>query len=627
MKWRTTISILIFFTILTSTIFISISVANHDESFTEMSEYVHGGTIHIDGNEDFAKQAEAQGWPGDGTEEEPYIIEGYLLDGGEDEAILIEDVDVHFIIMDNKIEGGQYGIHLIQTSNGFIKNNTVSGVEMGIFLHASDENYVEGNIVTSNEEYGIRPSGSFNNTIKNNLLTKNSIGVALINSEDHIITGNIAFDNEHSGINFHIGNNNYVNGNKLSGHERGIELFGSNNNFIRNNTMFHNEIGFNIETLAISSENTIFDNNFIENEKQAVNRGDNSFYSETESIGNYWSDYEDRYPDAEKVADGDIWDTPYEGEIAHGFIDWYPQIEPGVPYINIQKPEDGAVIEEPDVSISWSGEYRYKDVLEYEVRLNDEEWVYIGEDTEYELTGLTNGDYTFEVRAVGLDAESIQGTLDFVIKMEPNIQVKDFSVEPDEGVAPLEVDISAEVENIGQASGDITLHIEGQEHNTWKLEPDELITIEETYEFKVPENYTVELGEQSITVDVLKGEPDIQITDFSVDPIEGVAPLDVEISAEIENVGNAKGETILELDGKEYKTWTIEPGTSIFLDESITFNETGEHTIRLNDENITIKVEEDTTDFPFIPVVIGVVLIAVVGISIYYWSKKRYDIL
>jgi len=47
------------------------------------------------------------------------------------------------------------------------------------------------------------------------------------------------------------------------------------------------------------------------------------------SGGNYWSDYEEKYPDAEELDGSGIWDTPYE-------IDWndqdnYPLMKPWTP--------------------------------------------------------------------------------------------------------------------------------------------------------------------------------------------------------------------------------------------------------------------------------------------------------
>jgi hypothetical protein len=58
--------------------------------------------IFITGNGGFQALAEAEGWPGDGNESSPYIIEGFDFDlgGSSVRGIDIVDTTVHFIIRD-----------------------------------------------------------------------------------------------------------------------------------------------------------------------------------------------------------------------------------------------------------------------------------------------------------------------------------------------------------------------------------------------------------------------------------------------------------------------------------------------------------------------------------------------
>jgi len=68
--------------------------------------------------------------------------------------------------------------------------------------------------------------------------------------------------------------------------------------------------------LSSSSNNTIYHNNFIDNIVQADIYPPHSGYANVwddgyPSGGNYWSDYEDRYPDAEEIDESGIWNTPY----------------------------------------------------------------------------------------------------------------------------------------------------------------------------------------------------------------------------------------------------------------------------------------------------------------------------
>ena len=50
----------------------------------QVGAYTLHDPIKIEGDEDFAAQAASEGWPGDGSEENPYVIEGYeiTLDDG-----------------------------------------------------------------------------------------------------------------------------------------------------------------------------------------------------------------------------------------------------------------------------------------------------------------------------------------------------------------------------------------------------------------------------------------------------------------------------------------------------------------------------------------------------------------
>ena len=61
-----------------------------------------------------------------------------------------------------------------------------------------------------------------------------------------------------------------------------------------------------------ASNNILYHNNFINNEQvcssySSKNVWDNGY----PSGGNYWSDYEERHPDAEELDGSGIWNTPY----------------------------------------------------------------------------------------------------------------------------------------------------------------------------------------------------------------------------------------------------------------------------------------------------------------------------
>jgi len=69
----------------------------------------HRGTepiIDIDGDSEFLQMAQDEGWPGTGSTENPYVIEGYRFDGtGHSIGLQITDVDYYFIIKDCTFDG------------------------------------------------------------------------------------------------------------------------------------------------------------------------------------------------------------------------------------------------------------------------------------------------------------------------------------------------------------------------------------------------------------------------------------------------------------------------------------------------------------------------------------------
>ncbi|MEM3729049.1 MAG: NosD domain-containing protein [Candidatus Bathyarchaeia archaeon] len=125
----------------------------------------------------------------------------------------------------------------------------------------------------------------------------------------NITKNNIA--NNRIGIKIFLSNNNCIMENTITNNGEGIYLTSaSDNNFIHGNYIASNEYGIYLD---MSSSNIIYHNNFINNTQQAdmspgeANNWDNGY----PSGGNYWSDYEERYPNAEELYGSGLWDTPY----------------------------------------------------------------------------------------------------------------------------------------------------------------------------------------------------------------------------------------------------------------------------------------------------------------------------
>ena len=186
--------------------------------------------------------------------------------------------------------GSGTGIELLFRSNVTIRNTIITTFWYCIRLTHSSNNSIIGNHLTTNKYYGILLEGYSNyNSISGNHIANNNWGILLAGSSHNSISGN------------NITANNYV----------GILLYGSSTYGLYNISIYHN--------------------NFIDNAQQVDldESFDNVWDDGYPSGGNYWSDYEDRYPDATEVDDSGIWDIPYE--IDEDNQDNYPLVEPWSP--------------------------------------------------------------------------------------------------------------------------------------------------------------------------------------------------------------------------------------------------------------------------------------------------------
>jgi parallel beta-helix repeat protein len=108
-------------------------------------------------------------------------------------------------------------------------------------------------------------------------------------------------------------------------------------NTIRNNK-FSSSSGYPYIALSLEATgNKIYLNNFISNTENAYSEDSQNIWNSTEKItytylgttyesylGNYWGDYEEKYPDADEIDATGIWDTPYSID---GDKDNYPLME------------------------------------------------------------------------------------------------------------------------------------------------------------------------------------------------------------------------------------------------------------------------------------------------------------
>jgi parallel beta-helix repeat protein len=152
------------------------------------------GPIAIDGDANFSDTALEEGWLGDGSYENPYIIDDLDIDlgGAAGHCINISNTRVNFTIQNcnltvasagagiflNNVRFGYlfnntcsfnvYGVYLLQSAFNILLNNTCFSNSRGIYMDSSDFNTVSGNDCDDNNNYGIFLYFSDSNVISQN---------------------------------------------------------------------------------------------------------------------------------------------------------------------------------------------------------------------------------------------------------------------------------------------------------------------------------------------------------------------------------------------------------------------------------------------------------------------------
>jgi parallel beta-helix repeat protein len=246
--------------------------------------------IIIENDDDFSEQAITEGWVGNGTPTNPYIIEGFNITSSE-VLIHIENTNVHFILRDNFLSGihrSNSGIYLVNITQGTVRHNLVKNCRDGIHLEKSSNVVIDTNEVQDNMGAGIwLITECDRNIISNNTCFNNGYnGIELGPSagSENIIIYNTCFLNS-NGIWLCYSSENEISNNYLSNNSQGVELVSdSNDNTILGNTIYNNT-GYGIY-IVNSHHNQIYDNYFIHNghsESQAYDEGENNIFSD-----NYW---------------------------------------------------------------------------------------------------------------------------------------------------------------------------------------------------------------------------------------------------------------------------------------------------------------------------------------------------
>lgn len=300
------------------------------------------------------------GFPGTGTEGDPYIIEYFSIETSESNGIYITGTTKYFVIQKCFIDAADYGIFVDDVVSGTatVHNNTCrKNSEAGIYIRYSENSTVSNNICNSNGFSGISIKDSYYTTVTNNECNYNDeYGIAIKDSGLNTVTNNKCSDIIHylgRGIWVYKSYNVTVTNNECNNNFDGIMIHGSEYSIVTNNTCMINHIGIDIPAGAdycivsynllqendgpgvhiISNYSNIHHNTFVANEyppkTQALdNGGSNNWYETSTNKGNFWSDWSgtgaysidgvanavDPYPLADPVVDYTLGSDPEESQ-------------------------------------------------------------------------------------------------------------------------------------------------------------------------------------------------------------------------------------------------------------------------------------------------------------------------
>ena len=247
------VSLLIFGISVFSSMIINATTVSYESP--TYSSYTPYGAINILSDINFIDY----GFPGSGTAEDPYLIEGYNITTAFDNGIHIYGTTKYFIVRNCYIDAVMCGIHIDNVADGIatvINNTCNNNIDYGIRLETSGSSTVVNNTCNNNWQ-GIKLDSSVNPTVINNTCNNGGYGIYLLNSGSSTVANNTCNDNNY-GIYLLNSGSSMVTNNTCSNNIVGIELDTSVSLTVINNTC-NNNINFGIY-LRESSGSTVASN-------------------------------------------------------------------------------------------------------------------------------------------------------------------------------------------------------------------------------------------------------------------------------------------------------------------------------------------------------------------------------
>ena len=217
-----------------------------DIGVTYTVSYFEHSTIQITNDTDFIIQAASEAWPGNGSESDPYYIQGWNI-SSDATCIDIRDVSLYFIIQDcflNTSTGVRApGIYLDNATHASILETVIIERDAGIFAISCHGLIISGCNISASSLNGISLQDSYNCFIDSCIVNGTTGGRGVLSNHCRylVVSGCDIHDNNAEGI--YITISDYCNVTESSIYNNGatgIVLDSSDDCSLRVNDIFNN---------------------------------------------------------------------------------------------------------------------------------------------------------------------------------------------------------------------------------------------------------------------------------------------------------------------------------------------------------------------------------------------------
>jgi parallel beta-helix repeat protein len=246
---------------------------------SDVTQYVAHDPIIIVNNTDFQSQAVLEGWPGNGSYNHPYIIEGYRIITDLD-CISISDVSVYFKIVDCNLAGDVAetgkGISLWNVQNAHIENCSLSWKEFGIDASYGGNLTAPNNDIHDMSEAGIQTDYVDECIITDNVIYNCGHGIDMSYGLCYVVTSNTIHGCSNDAVFLTSAENCILNGNAiLNNYQSGVSITDIDLGTITENSLINNGLGGNSQYakglyIRYSQFITIESNNISQNYKEGI---------------------------------------------------------------------------------------------------------------------------------------------------------------------------------------------------------------------------------------------------------------------------------------------------------------------------------------------------------------------